>query len=120
MSTGIEEIGVVQWQVALCLLLAWTLTFLALSKGVKSVGKASSSISQHSCLHYLWGTRNMGVRSVGSVCTFSKGVGSVGNVCTLSKSVGSVGNVSNFSKGVRSVGNVCILSKGVMSVSVWV
>ena len=41
MSGGIEEIGSIQWQVALCLLLAWTLTFLALSKGVKSVGKVS-------------------------------------------------------------------------------
>ena len=67
MSNGIEEIGVVQWQVALCLLLAWTLTFLALSKGVKSVGKASSSISLHSCFRYLCGTRNMGVRSVGKI-----------------------------------------------------
>lgn len=41
MSSGIEEIGSVQWQVALCLLLAWALTFLALSKGVKSVGKVT-------------------------------------------------------------------------------
>ncbi|KAL8618892.1 hypothetical protein ACOMHN_020311 [Nucella lapillus] len=39
MSSGIDEIGNIRWQVALCLLLAWTLTFLALSKGVKSVGK---------------------------------------------------------------------------------
>ncbi|KAK7098482.1 sodium- and chloride-dependent glycine transporter 1-like isoform X2 [Littorina saxatilis] len=39
MSGGIDEIGGVQWQVALCLLLAWSLTFLALSKGVQSVGK---------------------------------------------------------------------------------
>ncbi|KAK7487836.1 hypothetical protein BaRGS_00020883 [Batillaria attramentaria] len=39
MSDGIEDIGSIRWQVALCLLLAWTLTFLALSKGVKSVGK---------------------------------------------------------------------------------
>ncbi|KAL8589243.1 hypothetical protein ACOMHN_017044 [Nucella lapillus] len=39
MSKGIQEIGGLQWQVALCLLLSWTLTFLALSKGVKSVGK---------------------------------------------------------------------------------
>ncbi|XP_025088378.1 sodium- and chloride-dependent glycine transporter 1-like isoform X2 [Pomacea canaliculata] len=38
-SNGIDEIGAVRWQIALCLLLAWTLTFLALSKGVKSVGK---------------------------------------------------------------------------------
>ena len=42
MSNGIDEIGGIQWQVALCLLLAWTLTFLALSKGVKSVGKVTT------------------------------------------------------------------------------
>ena len=41
MSSGIEEVGNIQWQVALCLLLSWTLTFLALSKGVKSVGKVT-------------------------------------------------------------------------------
>lgn len=40
-SNGIDEIGAVRWQIALCLLLAWTLTFLALSKGVKSVGKVT-------------------------------------------------------------------------------
>lgn len=39
MSDGIDNIGTVRWQIALCLLLAWTLTFLALSRGVKSVGK---------------------------------------------------------------------------------
>lgn len=41
MSEGIEHIGSPQWQVVLCLAAAWTLTFLALSKGVKSTGKVS-------------------------------------------------------------------------------
>ncbi|CAG5116291.1 unnamed protein product, partial [Candidula unifasciata] len=39
MSDSIEELGTIRWQIALCLLLTWTLTFLALSRGVKSVGK---------------------------------------------------------------------------------
>ena len=39
MSSGIEEIGTPQWPIVLCLLCAWTMTFLALSKGVKSTGK---------------------------------------------------------------------------------
>ena len=41
MSEGIEHMGAPQWQVVLCLAAAWTLTFLALSKGVKSTGKVS-------------------------------------------------------------------------------
>ncbi|XP_052239422.1 sodium- and chloride-dependent glycine transporter 1-like isoform X1 [Dreissena polymorpha] len=38
-STGIDVMGVPQWPIVLCLLLAWVMTFLALSKGVKSTGK---------------------------------------------------------------------------------
>ena len=40
-SEGIEFMGVPQWPIVLCLALAWCLTFLALSKGVKSTGKVS-------------------------------------------------------------------------------
>lgn len=39
LSSGIEEIGNVRWKIILCLAAAWTLTFLALGKGVKSTGK---------------------------------------------------------------------------------
>ncbi|XP_060568754.1 sodium- and chloride-dependent glycine transporter 1-like isoform X3 [Ruditapes philippinarum] len=39
MSDGIEHMGMPQWPILLCLAAAWTLTFLALSKGVKSSGK---------------------------------------------------------------------------------
>ncbi|KAH9491471.1 Sodium- and chloride-dependent glycine transporter 1 [Bulinus truncatus] len=39
LSDSIADIGGLQWQIVLCLLLTWTLTFLSLSKGVKSVGK---------------------------------------------------------------------------------
>ncbi|XP_067655017.1 sodium- and chloride-dependent glycine transporter 1-like [Haliotis asinina] len=38
-TDSIADLGTVKWQIALCLLFAWTLTFLALSRGVKSVGK---------------------------------------------------------------------------------
>lgn len=38
-SNGIENIGVPQWKIALCLLCAWLMTFGALSRGVKSTGK---------------------------------------------------------------------------------
>uniref|UniRef100_H3DB67 Solute carrier family 6 member 22, tandem duplicate 2 n=1 Tax=Tetraodon nigroviridis TaxID=99883 RepID=H3DB67_TETNG len=39
LSNGIEEIGHVHWDLALCLLLAWTLCYLCLSNGVKLAGK---------------------------------------------------------------------------------
>lgn len=42
-SDGIENIGVPQWPIVLCLFAAWTLTFLALSKGVKSTGKVQTT-----------------------------------------------------------------------------
>ncbi|XP_070552974.1 sodium- and chloride-dependent glycine transporter 2-like [Ptychodera flava] len=38
-SSGIEETGSIQWHLALCLLLAWVLTFCVLFKGIKSLGK---------------------------------------------------------------------------------
>ncbi|XP_048731298.1 sodium- and chloride-dependent glycine transporter 1-like isoform X2 [Ostrea edulis] len=38
-SGGIEDIGIPQWKITLCLLCAWIMTFAALSKGVKSTGK---------------------------------------------------------------------------------
>lgn len=38
-SEGIHDLGPVRWQMALCLLLAWTIIFFSLVKGVKSSGK---------------------------------------------------------------------------------
>ncbi|OWF53555.1 sodium- and chloride-dependent glycine transporter 1-like [Mizuhopecten yessoensis] len=38
-SSGIEELGEVQWHLVLCLFGAWLLTFLCLIKGIYSVGK---------------------------------------------------------------------------------
>lgn len=42
MSRGMEDMGGVKWQLALCLLAAWVIAFLCLSKGVQSSGKVSS------------------------------------------------------------------------------
>lgn len=36
---GIEELGVVRWDLSLCLLASWVVVFLCLMKGVKSTGK---------------------------------------------------------------------------------
>uniref|UniRef100_T1J3F9 Transporter n=1 Tax=Strigamia maritima TaxID=126957 RepID=T1J3F9_STRMM len=39
-STGVHDVGGVKLELALCLLLAWVVCFIALLKGVKSFGKA--------------------------------------------------------------------------------
>ncbi|KAI5109223.1 solute carrier family 6 member 22, tandem duplicate 2 [Silurus meridionalis] len=39
LSGGIEEIGNVRWELALCLLLAWTICYFCVFNGVKSTGK---------------------------------------------------------------------------------
>ncbi|UYV77966.1 hypothetical protein LAZ67_15003056 [Cordylochernes scorpioides] len=39
MSSGIDETGSIRWSLAACLLLAWIIVFLCLSKGVQSSGK---------------------------------------------------------------------------------
>ncbi|XP_047437780.1 sodium- and chloride-dependent GABA transporter 2-like isoform X1 [Mugil cephalus] len=38
-SQGIEEIGILRWDLALCLLLAWILCYFCVWKGVRSTGK---------------------------------------------------------------------------------
>uniref|UniRef100_A0A671XL76 Transporter n=1 Tax=Sparus aurata TaxID=8175 RepID=A0A671XL76_SPAAU len=40
-STGIEAIGSIQWDLCLCLLLAWIICYFCVWKGVKSTGKAT-------------------------------------------------------------------------------
>lgn len=39
LSEGIEQIGNVRWDLALCLLLAWIICYFCVWKGVKSTGK---------------------------------------------------------------------------------
>ncbi|CAI2735319.1 unnamed protein product [Schistosoma spindalis] len=38
-SNGIDNLGTIQWDLALCLLLAWTIIFLAICRGIKTSGK---------------------------------------------------------------------------------
>ena len=40
-SEGIENLGMIKWQLALCLLLCWLIVAVCLSKGIKSSGKAT-------------------------------------------------------------------------------
>ncbi|XP_035488759.1 sodium- and chloride-dependent GABA transporter 2-like isoform X1 [Scophthalmus maximus] len=40
-STGIEALGNIRWELSLCLLLAWIICYFCVWKGVKSTGKAS-------------------------------------------------------------------------------
>ncbi|VDP75748.1 unnamed protein product [Echinostoma caproni] len=39
LSKGIEHLGTVRWELALCLLLAWIIVFLCIFKGIKTSGK---------------------------------------------------------------------------------
>ncbi|XP_068195978.1 sodium- and chloride-dependent GABA transporter 3-like [Antennarius striatus] len=41
MSGGIEELGSVRWELALCLLVAWIFCYFSIWKGVRSSGKAA-------------------------------------------------------------------------------
>ncbi|KAJ0068761.1 hypothetical protein NL108_010833, partial [Boleophthalmus pectinirostris] len=40
-SSGIEDMGNIQWELCLCLLLAWTICYFCVWKGVRSTGKAT-------------------------------------------------------------------------------
>ncbi|XP_053702467.1 sodium- and chloride-dependent GABA transporter 3-like [Synchiropus splendidus] len=40
-STGIEDVGNLRWELALCLVLAWVLCYFCVWKGIKSTGKAA-------------------------------------------------------------------------------
>ncbi|KAF8570663.1 hypothetical protein P879_06694 [Paragonimus westermani] len=39
LSAGIEQVGNIQWELALCLLLVWTVIFLCICRGIKTSGK---------------------------------------------------------------------------------
>lgn len=43
-SGGFHEPGVVQWPLALCLLLCWLIVYVALAKGIKVTGKVESTL----------------------------------------------------------------------------
>uniref|UniRef100_A0A3B4A6C5 Transporter n=1 Tax=Periophthalmus magnuspinnatus TaxID=409849 RepID=A0A3B4A6C5_9GOBI len=40
-SSGIEDMGKIQWELCLCLLLSWTICYFCVWKGVRSTGKAT-------------------------------------------------------------------------------
>ena len=40
-SEGIHDIGSIRWELAGCLFLAWSIVYIALWKGIKSIGKVS-------------------------------------------------------------------------------
>ncbi len=42
-SSGIDDLGELKWELALCLLLCWIIVFFCLSTGVKSLGKVRIS-----------------------------------------------------------------------------
>ena len=59
-SEGIHEMGDIRWELAGCLLLAWTLVYCALWKGIKSIGKVNkktlSTTKYFYCLFSSWST----------------------------------------------------------------
>ncbi|XP_067113843.1 LOW QUALITY PROTEIN: sodium- and chloride-dependent GABA transporter 2-like [Osmerus mordax] len=40
-SSGMEEVGSIRWELALCLLLTWVICYFCVWKGIKSTGKAA-------------------------------------------------------------------------------
>lgn len=50
-TSGLEDVGIVQWELCLCLLLAWTLVYLCIFKGVKSTGKVIKWWQQFEEIH---------------------------------------------------------------------
>ena len=47
LSSGIEDLGMVRWDLALCLLLAWVICYFCVWNGVKTTGKVCLNI--HFC-----------------------------------------------------------------------
>ena len=44
-SSGIHDISSLRWELAGCLLLAWVIVYLALWRGIKSIGKVCTGWS---------------------------------------------------------------------------
>ena len=71
-SSGIHDVGSIRWQLCLCLLFAWIITFFCLIKGIKTSGKVS--ITQLTCeLIYLKikCKRNIQVKVIHTIISFS-------------------------------------------------
>ena len=52
-TEGIEDLGVLRWELLICLAVAWTVIFLCLCKGVKSSGRVSPRLPVMSFLESL-------------------------------------------------------------------
>ena len=46
-STGVDDVGTIKWDLALCLLLGWIVVYLCIWKGIKSSGKVITSPTPH-------------------------------------------------------------------------
>lgn len=49
-SDGIHDLGDIRWELAGCLLLAWTVVYCALWRGIKSIGKVKGRLLRLKCL----------------------------------------------------------------------
>lgn len=54
-SDGIQHVGSLRWELALCLLLAWIICYFCIWKGVKSTGKVSTWLTLSSSFEHSWG-----------------------------------------------------------------
>lgn len=54
-SDGIQHVGSLRWELALCLLLAWIICYFCIWKGVKSTGKVSAWLTLSSSFDHSWG-----------------------------------------------------------------
>ncbi|KAM7379746.1 hypothetical protein PAMP_005276 [Pampus punctatissimus] len=52
MSGGIEELGSVRWELALCLLVCWVFSYFSIWKGVRSSGKVWIEAGSQICFSY--------------------------------------------------------------------
>ena len=51
-SAGVEEVGSIKWDLALCLLLAWIVVYFCIWKGIKSSGKVIAvAVGELNLLH---------------------------------------------------------------------
>jgi len=54
LSAGIDVVGPVMWDLAMCLLLAWVVAFLWMVKGIKTTGKVTGMFCSRSvAFHYI-------------------------------------------------------------------
>lgn len=53
-STGLDDLGPVNWELALCLLFVWSLCALILCKGIKSSGKVRVTLIRHTAFVFFW------------------------------------------------------------------